>query len=261
MSERSNKATAAAVTLGFHAIIAALLVWLCLDYTGSQPRKWPPEDTSELLLEGEYVKIGETPVPDRTNLASAANDNARPAAPAQADDMEDAGEPAESTPPLQTSPVESPVKVKPEPKPEKTGPTKAEREAQARAKRQAETQQRINNRVSFGKNNGSTAGNAGSPNGNASSGALSGKPGFNLRGRTLESWTSPKGRETGVITVEVRVDRDGRVIDAKYKSGSGGISTDNAARRSCEQAARASRFSVDRDARAEQTGTITYRFE
>lgn len=261
MSERSNKTTAAAVTVIFHVVIAALLVWLCLDYTGEQPRKWPPEDTSELLLEGEYVRIGDTPLPQPATQSAPASDNSRPAAPAEADDMTDAGEAAETTPPLQTSPVESPVKVKPEPKPEKTGPSKAELEAQAKAKRHAETQQRINNRVSFGKNNGSTAGTAGAPNGNSSTGAMSGKPGFSLRGRTLESWSSPKGRETGVITVEVRVDREGRVIDAKYKTGSGGISTDNAARRSCEQAARASRFSVDRDARAEQTGTITYRFE
>lgn len=263
MTENKNRATAAVATVVFHAIILLLLIVLGLNYSGSQQtHEWPPVDSAELLLEGEYVKLGDTPVPTVAPKASESADDSKPAAPAEADDMVDAGEPAESTPPVQTSKAESPVKVKPEPAPEKTGPTKAELEAQAKAKREAETQQRINQRVSFGKGNKSNAtGNPGSPNGNSSSGALSGKPGFSLAGRTLEKWSAPRGRETGTIIVSVRVDREGKVIEAKYRSGSGAVSTDDSARRSCEQAAMASRFSVDANARAEQMGTITYRFE
>lgn len=265
MSDDSkSKAAGLVATVVFHAVIAALLLWLGLSYTGDPNREWPPVDTSELLLEGEYVKLGDTPVPQPqpTSKVEKVADDSKPAAAPEADDMVDAGEPAESTPPVQTSVKESPMKVKPEPPKEKTGPSKAELEAQAKAKREAETQQRINQRVSFGKGkNSSASGNPGQADGNSASGALSGKPGFNLAGRTLESWSAPRGRETGTIIVSVRVDREGRVVEAKYKSGSGAISTDAAARRSCEQAAAASRFSVDANARAEQMGTITYRFE
>lgn len=263
MTDNKNKATAAVATVVFHAAILLMLIWLGLRYTGTQTtREWPPEDTSELLLEGEYVKLGDTPVPVADPNPNTVADNNRPAAPPEADQRENSGEPAESTPPVQTQTAESPVKVKEEPVPEKTGPTQAELEAEAKARREAETQQRINQRVSFGKGNpGNAAGTPGSPDGNASSGALSGKPGFSLAGRTLEKWTAPRGHQTGVIVVSVRVDREGKVIEAKYRSGSGAISTDGAARRSCEQAAMSSRFSVDANARAEQMGTITYRFE
>lgn len=262
MTENKNRAIAVGATVAFHALIVLLLLWLALSYTGAEPRKWPPEDTSELLLEGEYVKIGDIPVPQPSRVTQQSAEASDPAAAAEADDMIDAGEPAETTPPVVTTEVESPVKVKPEPTPEKTGPSKSEIEAAEKARREAETQQRINNRVSFGSQNaGSNSGTSGSPNGNSSAGALSGKPGFSLRGRTLESWSAPSGRETGTIVVSVRVDREGRVIEAKYKSGSGAISADASARRSCEQAARSSRFSVDANARAEQVGTITYRFE
>lgn len=263
MSDNKNKTAALVATVVFHAVILLLLLWIGLTYYGTQStREWPPEDTSELLLEGEYVKLGDTPVPTANPVKKQSADNRRPAAPPEADHRVNSGEPAKSTPPVQTQKAESPVKVKPEPVPEKSGPTQAEIEAEAKAKREAETQQRINQRVSFGKGSNSNAtGNPGSPNGNSSSGALSGKPGFSLAGRTLESWSAPRGRQTGVIVVGVRVDREGRVVEAKYRSGSGAVSTDDAARRSCEQAAMASRFSVDTNARAEQMGTITYRFE
>lgn len=263
MTENRNRAIAAVATVVFHIAILFLLLWLGLTYSDTQrEREWPPADTSELLLEGEYVKLGDTPVPESTPVVSESSDNSKPAAPAEADDRINAGEPAETTPPVLTSETESPVKVKPEPIPENPGPSEAEIEAAAKAKREAETQQRINQRVSFGNGNKTNAsGESGSPNGNASTGALSGKPGFSMAGRTLEQWSAPRGRETGVIVVSVRVDREGKVIDAKYRSGSGAISADAAARRSCEQAAMASRFSVDANARAEQMGTITYRFE
>lgn len=263
MTDNKNRATAAVATVVFHSIIALLLIWIGLTYTASDiDREWPPADTSELLLEGEYVRLGDMPLPEPVPSHERAADNSRPQAPAEADDMADAGEPAEATPPVQTSKAESPVKVKPEPVPEKSGPTKAELEAQAKARREAETQQRINRRVSFGNGDKAKAeGKPGSPDGNAASGALSGKPGFSLAGRSLEKWSAPRGRETGVIVVSVRVDREGKVIAASYRSGSGAVSTDDAARRSCEQAALSSRFSVDTDARAEQVGTITYRFE
>ncbi|WP_301385285.1 hypothetical protein [uncultured Duncaniella sp.] len=57
------------------------------------------------------------------------------------------------------------------------------------------------------------------------------------------------------------VNRQGQVTAASYQTGTGAAAANAATRQSCVTAARASRFSVDNDAPAIQTGTITYRFQ
>ena len=241
--------------------VILLLLSMYLTYTGDTPRVWPPEDTSELLLAGEYVMAGDIPEPQHSEPTPAPA-SASDAAPAT-EDLTDAGPAGEAPTPVISSKQESPMKVREEPKPEKPGPTKEELEAQEKERRQKEAAERISNRVSFGgtQSGKSSSGTSGSPNGNASSGALSGMPGTNLKGRTLASWEKPAGTATGTIVVSVRVNRQGKVVGATYASGTGAVASNSAARRSCEQAALRSRFSVDEDAPAEQTGTITYRFE
>ena len=108
-------------------------------------------------------------------------------------------------------------------------------------------------------NNG--AGSAGSPNGNATVGAVSGSPGFNLKGRTLADWHRPASAPLGTITIRVSVNRQGKVTSASYLSGTGAAAASQSARQSCIAAARQSQFSVDEDAPASQTGTITYNFK
>lgn len=255
------KLIALIITLLIVILTVILLLLLSLHYTGDQPRKWPPEDTSELLLDGEYVAIGDIQQIMQTdpNPASEATSEATP----DSDDMIDSGEAATETSPLVSSAEESPMKVKEKPKPEKSGPTAEELAEQERIKQQKEAAERISNRVNFGgaQSGTNTTGTSGSPNGNAASGALAGMPGTNLKGRTLASWEKPTGTATGTIVVSVRVNRQGRVIQAVYISGTGAIASSSSARKSCEQAALRSKFSVDLDAPAEQTGTITYRFE
>lgn len=98
MTDDKNKATAAVATVAFHAVVALLLIWLGLTYSGTtRKHDWPPADTSELLMEGEYVKLGETPVPNVSPRKTHAADERKPAAPPEADDRTDAGEPAPST--------------------------------------------------------------------------------------------------------------------------------------------------------------------
>ena len=249
---------AAALAAG---LTLALMLMLYLRYTGDEPRKWPPEDTSELLLAGEYVQLGDVPTPERDTAP--AQESKMEETP-ENQDVEDAGAAVEEpTPPL-TSTQPSPMKVKEKPKPEKTGPTKEEIAAQQKAKREKEAAERVAGRVKFGGTSpvpSAGTGHSGSPNGNAAAGALTGQPGFNLRGRTIARWSRPKGTATGTITVRVRVNRTGNVVGAEYNSGTGPVASDPAARRSCEQAALASKFSSDDSAPAEQTGNITYIFE
>lgn len=261
--DRENKAKIIAVMATIIVVALCVILMLILDlrYTGDEPRKWPPEDTSELLLEGEYVAYGDIPQPQQTDPTPAAE--AESEATLDADDLYDSGEPAAEASPVISNTQESPMKVKEKPKPEKTGPSAAELAEQEKIKKQKEAAEMIKNRVNFGgaQSGTGTTGTSGSPNGNSTTGALSGMPGTNLKGRTLASWEKPSGSETGTIVISVWVNRQGRVIRAVYSSGRGAIASSAAARRNCEQAALRSKFSVDLDAPAEQSGTITYRFE
>ncbi len=259
--DRRARLIALFATLLVAQLVVGVLMSIYLKYTGDEPRVWPPEDTSELLLDGEYVMTGDIPQPERTD-DTPAEQSAQEAAP-ETEDLHDTGAAAEEPAPVVSSKQESPVKVREKAKPEKTGPTAEELARIEQEKRQKEAAEKINKRVSFGGSDKgkADAGKSGSPNGNSNSGALSGMPGTNLKGRTLASWQKPSGTETGTIVVRVRVNRQGHVVAAEYSSGTGAIASSSAARRSCEQAAMKSRFSVDLDAPAEQTGTITYRFE
>lgn len=260
--ERKVRLISAAVTVCVTVIAVVLLLLMYLRYTGDEPRVWPPEDTSELLLAGEYVIAGNVPVPDQFQETPAPESDSEPVS--AAEDLTDAGEAAPEPAQVITSKVESPVKIKEKPKPEKTGPTKEELAEMEKAKKQKETADKINSRVKFnGAQKGSTesSGKSGSPNGNASVGALSGQPGAQLKGRTLSRWANPSATATGLIKIKVRVNRQGNVISSEYYEGVGPVAASEAARQSCVQAALRSKFSVDEDAEAEQTGYISYRFE
>lgn len=252
-------------TVAFHlllllAMVAALLVY---DPAKEAERQWPPVDDDEILYGGEYVMIG-----DDAEIAPEQPDNS-PASPEEvADavegmDLTDGGE-ATATPPEPAATEEpSPVKVKKKPQPAtKPGPTKEELERAERQRAEREAAERVSRRVNFKGSGGDASGaKPGAKNGNSTTGALSGAPGTDLHGRSLESWSKPSGRATGTIRVQVTVNRKGVVTKARYISGTGPVAGDNAARRSCEQAALRSTFSVADNGPAVQTGTITYRFE
>lgn len=257
------------LTVLFHAAVVALLCAVYLTYSPSEDadRTWPPIDSAEILLGGEYVMIGDTPEPTPSQSASPAPAEPQPAPPApQAESRVNSGEPAPQPAPVISSTRPSPAKAEvPEVKPEKTGPTKAEIEAAERAKREEETRNRIASKVQFGKpgtsTSGSGSGKTGSPNGNSNTGAVSGQAGFNLGGRSIASWATPPKGPLGSITVSVGVDRHGRVTQASYHSGTGAAAASAQARANCIAAAKRSTFSVALDAAEPiQHGTITYNF-
>ncbi|MDE7024666.1 MAG: hypothetical protein K2O88_02160 [Paramuribaculum sp.] len=258
-NNRRAKIIALSVTIVLCALMIAMMLMLTLKRAEHSERTWPPVDSSELLFEGEYVKLGDIPEPEQNdNNASEAE-----ATDISGIDRTNAGTPEQAPAPVLTSEQESPAKVTKKPQPENPGPTKEELEQQQKEKLQQEQSQQIANRVKFG-GSGSGKGNSGksgSPNGNADHGALSGAPGTSLKGRSLESWARPTGHATGTIVVSVRVNRQGKVIAASYSRGTGAVAANTAARQSCVQAAKNSRFSVSMEAPAEQTGTITYKFD
>lgn len=263
-----NRVRAAAVTA---VIVLLLLVWmltaninLTLDF--SADRKWPPVDSSEIVFGGEFVKLGDfaKPTPQRSKTRPSEMQNQEEPS-HEGTDMQNVGMPSAEEPEIISSELESPVKVTQQPEPKKTGPTKeeiAERERIRKEKEQAQKSKQINSGMKnmFNKSGKSSDGKEGTPQGNATVGATSGSPGYSLTGRTAEGWGRPSSAHGGTITIRVKVNRKGHVVSATYLSGTGSAAAQPSVRQSCIQAAKQSRFSVDDNAPAEQTGTITWTF-
>ncbi len=264
----NNKVRAGAITA---VIVLLLIVWmltaninLTLDF--SADRKWPPVDSSEIVFGGEFVKLGDfaQPTPKRSKTKS--SEMQKQEEPShEGTYMQNGGLPSAEEPETVSSELESPAKVTKKPEPKKTGPTKeelAERERIRKEKEQAQKSKQINSGMKnmFNRSEKGSNGKEGSPQGNSTIGATSGSPGYSLAGRTAEGWGRPSSAHGGTITIRVKVNRKGHVVSATYLSGSGSAAAQPSVRQSCIQAARQSRFSVDDNAPAEQTGTITWTF-
>lgn len=250
--DKRNRIIAAVAALLF--LIAVVLV-LLFSYMHSE---WPPKDRPEpertdIFFGGEYVMLGDTPQPASDQIAASDPSAVAPTDAPKADTEAEAER-------LVTTERDSHVQ---KPKTATDGKEEANRRAEEQKRKEEERrkaeQDRINNSV---KNSfGSGSGKQGSPNGNASHGAVKGSPGFDLAGRSMESWGSPSSTVEGTIVIKVRVNPKGQVVDAAYKSGTGGAAADKRVRESCRQASLRSRFSVADNRTTDQVGTITWRFE
>ena len=196
----------------------------------------------------------------------------------EAEDMEDAGEATQKTPPVVTQKTESPHKVKEQPKepePKKSGPTKENdkkvekpkaktntAEAQETKSKQPKPEQKsstsnaTDNRVknAFGSGKGNGGGQQGTASGNSSQGVLAGKPGISgLVGYTLEHWAKPvpNSKWSGRVVVRVTVNPRGQVTKASAVSATGDLASHPEVRRACEQAALKSSFSVPKNTMTE----------
>ena len=242
-----------------------------------------------ILFGGEFVMLGNTLDNLQGDLMEQPSDQS--ASPEQGDepdidaeDMEDAGEANQKTPPLVTQKTESPHKVKEPPKetePKKSGPTKEndkkvekpkakDKQTDAQTTKSKNTNDQTtaasnatNNRVknAFGNGNGNGGGQQGSASGNSNQGVLAGKPGISgLVGYTLDYWAKPvpNSKWSGRVTVRVTVDPRGKVTSAKATSATGDLASHPEVRRACEQAALKSSFSVPKNTMTEGIGTVTY---
>lgn len=263
-----NRITAAIVTA---AVALLLLVWMLtatldisLDF--SADRKWPPVDSSEIVFGGEFVKLGDFAQPTQQRHQNRSTETQTETEPSHdGTDLQNSGLTSAEEPETVTSERQSPAKVTKKDEPKKTGPTKeelAEQERIRQEREQAQKSEKINSGMknTFNKPGKTTDGKDGSPQGNSQTGSTSGSPGYSLKGRTAEGWGRPSSTHGGTITITVKVNRQGHVVSASYAGGTGSAAAQPSVRQSCIQAARQSRFSVDENAPAEQTGTITWTF-
>lgn len=272
----NRKSKIAALLLTLLLLVGSVLVMMFtnLHY------EFPPKDMTlaqlkqdTIMFGGEFVTLGNMPELNESNMMDmetpTTTEQQAEQPDVEGDDLQDAGQPVpEPKPkPVVTAKDESPMKVKEKPKeekPQKTGPTSKKTDTkQDQVKRGQETTSQKNNRVAdaFGKNTGQATGKQGTPDGNAQQGERRGQPGISgLVGYTAEYWGRPHSKWTGRIDVRVRINPRGKVIEAHAVSGSGEAWAHPEVRRSCEQAARESAFSVPKNRTSEGIGTITWRF-
>lgn len=274
MEERRSKIVALLLTLLWLVGTVLLMVFTHLHY------EYPPKDMQAKLQQdtimfgGEFVQLGNLPdltESEEMTLETPAPSEEKANQPdVEGDDLEDAGEPQPKPvpKPMVTAKEPSPMKVKEKPKeekPQKTGPAKSDKtDKKDQVKRGQETTTTKTDRVkdAFGKSSGSGSGKQGTPNGNADQGMTSGKPGISgLVGYSLENWKPyPHSRWTGTVTVKVRVNTRGKVIQANATNATGELASHPEVRRDCEQKAMNCQFSVPKNTTTEGIGYITYRF-
>ncbi len=263
-----NSIYAAAATV---AIVILLFAWMLtahfrISLETLNERVWPPVDSSEIVFGGEFVKLGDMSAPSPQQSRTRATETQNQEEPShEGTSLENAGAQSAEVPDMATSGQPSPAKIEKKEKPQKAGPTKeelAERERIRQEREQAQKSKRINSGIknTFNKPGKSNNGTTGSQQGNSTQGATSGSPGYSLEGRTPQGWGRPSSPHGGTITIKVKVNRQGYVTEATYDSGKGPAAAQASVRNSCIQAARQSRFSVDMNAKAEQTGYITWTF-
>ena len=288
---RKNSLWALLITLLITVGTIALLLNSVLRYEqvpNSQDLTQLAQDS--ILFGGEYVMLGNTLEDLQNNLLDdpSSEESASPEEgdepDIEADDLEDAGEANQKTPPLVTQKTESPHKVKEPPKeaePKKSGPTKQndkvaekpkaknnnaeakETKSKTTTEQKTSTSNATDSKVknAFGKGNGSGGGQQGSPNGNSSQGVLAGAPSISgLVGYTLEHWAKPvpNSKWSGTVSVRVTVNPRGQVIKATATGATGALASHPEVRRACEQAALKSSFSVPKNTMTEGIGTVTY---
>ncbi|MBR2085230.1 MAG: hypothetical protein IJ879_11740 [Muribaculaceae bacterium] len=267
-----------------------LLLRMSLHYQPTNEQNLTELAQDSILFGGEYVMLGNTMENLQDNFMDeqASEQSASPEQgdepDIEGDDLEDAGEATQKTPPLVTQKTESPHKVKEQPKqpePKKPGPSKQndkvtekpkakntnseakETKTQKTTEQKTATNNATDSKVknAFGKGNGKGGGQQGSPNGNSSQGVLAGKPSVSgLVGYTLEYWAKPvpNSKWSGTVTVRVTVNPRGQVIKASATGATGALASHPEVRRACEQAALKSSFSVPKNTMTENIGTITY---
>lgn len=231
-STPASRAWGIAGTVLFHAIVLGLMLLMVMDYNVRRHEMLDElalnqveeqEDSVDVLMPGEYVMVGDDFYQDVTTPEETAPPTAADNAATASDNM-------------LTTTAKADIKATPRRDTESADQRRARAaEKQAEERRNAQAA-KIGERVQFGKpGEGEGADRRpGSVDGNKSTGAaLAGRPGVNLKGRTLSHWDNPSATESGTIVIAVRVDRKGHVVSASYARGTGSVASNLAARRSC----------------------------
>ncbi len=256
--ERKNRAWGIAATVFY------VLLWCLLIYFVSFPKKTPERIGEGILINfgSTETGFGEEDLPDSDETApSQQASQSSPDVPENrlTQDFEEA--PAVADNPQERQPETTAPSSQPDNRTE-TAPSEPTREVDRRALFPGRSDTRS---TSEGNTEGSgNQGNlAGDPTGSHSGTGLgdSGNS-YNLSGRSLVgSLPVPEynAREEGRVVIEIRVDQQGNVISASFRSV-GSTTTHNVLVSAAQRAAMRAKFNVDETAPHPQVGTIIYNF-
>ena len=225
--ERKYQITGIAIALALHIGAGVAMYYSYLSSLAAEEQPLPSAK-SEITFGGEYVQLGDLPLPDLDDgIASEAL----------------------SREALVSSNADSPLAA-----PSQDGGDVARRQAELRKEKA-----NIDNRTSSAFNRGGDGqGQSGSPDGNASFGALQGTPGHNLGENYHLQVQRPTCPKSGTLRISIVVRRDGTVKEARYVSGTGEAAADASIRKQFEDFTKKLRFTVSGNAPAEKRGTITW---
>lgn len=278
MSEKNNRFKGVVGTIGFHLLALLAILYFAM----STPLPLPGEEGVEVNLGSSDQGMGyvqeQSPPPVQ---------QPPPALPPPQTDPEPEPEEdlitqdVEDTPAIEEEDVEEKDEEKQEEeviKPEETPVEEVVQEAEAEPEPQPEPP-KVNERALYkgnsntdgdGSNQGETGkpGDQGQPNGTPDATNYEGSGGFgdegvgyDLGGRGAKHLPKPAydSEEQGKVVVDIKVDRNGKVVSA-MAGAKGTTISDLRLRRLAEEAALRSVFSPDPNAPERQRGTITYNF-
>lgn len=267
-----SRITAIVGTILFHVLILFISFYFYVDNSTIEliTEEWPPRDSSEILFGGEYVMIGDaiesSDIDDEPQEATGQDEENTQ----EASDLKDEGSLGDP-PQIVSSTNESPMPVVTKPnQPTTPGATIDNNEPSKNKSAKAETEKTKNTNPNISFNNKSSSGNGasnGAKQGQADGttnkpSASKGEPGYNLPGRTIAHWEPIKKRnKLGTVTLRVTVDANGNVTNAQIIKTKGAVAGDEAILTECINAAKKCRFSVSKEGKKSQKGTITYKIK
>ena len=239
-NENKRKIVGVTTTVVFHLLVVLLLLAIGLPYQDPPPAEMGVEVSEENLTEVEDGFAG-TMGGGETTEDPSFNDS---------EDENVVSQNTEKTP-LVAKTNKNKVKVK---------PVKEENKVDENALFQKGKVKKGGSGKGNGGGNGTSEG-SGSGSGKSGDGAGTNGASYSLSGRGAKSLATPKTNmtETGKVVVSIKVDQQGNVVEAQGGASGTNIMNTNIWR-TCEQAAKRSKFSAKPDAPDLQKGTITYKF-
>ena len=240
-NENKRKIISAGVTVLFHLLVLVLLLAFGLPYQDPPPPEIGVEMSADDLTEAEDGFAGTLGGGETTDEPAVSSNN-------------------DDEPALTQNTEEVPLAAKPTKKKPQVQPKEETPEVDQTALFQKGKVKKGGSGQGEGGGDGTSKG-SGSGQGNSGEGAGTNGTSFSLSGRGVKNLSAPKTNrtETGNVVVEIKVDKDGNVIEAI--AGARGTTLMNTnIWRTCEQAAKRSKFTAKEDAPEVQRGTITYKF-
>ncbi|MBP3252941.1 MAG: hypothetical protein J6M30_00320 [Bacteroidales bacterium] len=241
--DNKRKIIGAGAALLFHLLIVIVLLAFGLPYQDPPPKEIGVEMSADDLTEAEDDGMaGQTGGGETTDDPAVSSNN-------------------DDSPSITQNSEQVPLAAKPAKEKPKVQPKEAKPEVDETALFSKGKVKKTGSGQGTGTGNGMSEGQ-GSGQGQKGEGAGESGISYSLSGRGSKSLSAPKTNttKTGKVVIEIKVDQQGNVIEAHADPLHSSIFDTNIWR-TCEQAAKRSKFTAKENAPEIQRGTITYKLQ